>query len=127
MAEPVTSTTGIALSVGTVTLVGSIFGMQFDALMFGLFGGLIMLSRITPKTRLEAFTTLIASVLIAGIIAPILAAWLSDTFQFLHKVKEDNLREAAALVIGAGWLTVLPTLWEGAKEWIGNKFGGAKQ
>lgn len=126
-AEPISASTGYVITVGTVTIAGTLFGMHFDALMFGLFGGLIMLSRISPKTRLEAFTTLITSVILAGVMAPILAAWTSETFTFAQKVKEDVMREAAALVIGGGWLTVLPTAWEAAKSWIGSKFGGTKQ
>lgn len=45
MTEPATITAaGGALALGTVTLTGSILGLEYDVLLVGLAGGLVALS-----------------------------------------------------------------------------------
>ena len=53
MAEPASSTASIAIAAGTITLSGSVFGVQYDALLAGFFGGLVSLSYLPPMSALK--------------------------------------------------------------------------
>lgn len=112
MAEPTTSTTGITISVGTVSVVGTLLGMNYDSLLFGLFGGLLMLSRGAVASRLAAFSALASSTLFAGVGSPIAAAFAVSYFSPLAALGHDIVRCAAALAIGCGWQAGIPAIWQ---------------
>lgn len=113
MAEPATNTVaGVAIATGAITLTGSIFGLQFDALLFGLFGGLISLAHLGAMTILKTAATLLTAVLLGGLSAPwavAIGAGVAAAFgwtEFYAKVPSDAVRLAGALVVGfsAQWL-----------------------
>ena len=103
MAEPNSSAVGgLAIATGAISLSGTIFGLQADALLFGLFGGLIWLAAGAPLTKWRAASVLATAVLFAGVGSPILVAWALDSFAFLAKVSPDVLGAGAAMALGFG-------------------------
>lgn len=109
--EPVSSTTtGIALAAGTVTLTGSIFGVQYEALLAGFFGGLCYLTYAPPTTKLKIAGSLATSSLMAGYFAPILAITAKHFLPWLSTVAEAPLRIATAAGIGLLGQSLLPAI-----------------
>lgn len=102
------SAAGVTFTIGTVSVVGTLFGMHYDALLFGLFGGLIFLTNSPKVSRVNAIGNVIASVLLAGAMSPLFGALLLSWFEFLTSVGEDNMRRASSLAIGAGWQAGVP-------------------
>lgn len=77
-----TATTAPEIAVAgiTLTVTGSMLGLQFDALMFGLFGALIAqtlvtdppVEGLTPLRRyVRVFAQLLAAGLLAGLLTPV--------------------------------------------------------
>lgn len=112
------SAAAITISVGTVSVVGTLLGMHYDALLFGLFGGLIFLSRSPSVTRYQAISSTIASVLIAGVAAPILSLIVTSNFSSFQSLGEDTLRRACAMLIGGGWQAGVPIAFDFIKQWV---------
>lgn len=112
------SAAGVTFVIGTVSVVGTLFGMHYDSLLFGLFGGLIFLMNSPRTSRIAALSSIIASVLLAGIMAPIMSAVLLSWYEVLASVGEDSIRRASALAIGAGWHASLPTAFAFVKSKI---------
>ena len=106
------SAAGVTISVGTVSIVGTLLGMHYDALLFGLFGGLLFLARSDSAQRPKAIASIISSTLIAGVGSPIFASMLVFWINGLETVGGDTLRRACALALGGGWQAVLPTALE---------------
>ncbi len=117
----ISSTAGVTFVIGTVSVVGTVFGMHYDSLLFGLFGGLIFLTNSPRTSRVAALSSVIASVLLAGSMAPILAAFLISWYDVLANVGEDNVRRAGSLAIGAGWHASLPAVISFVKTKLGVK------
>lgn len=90
--------------------------MHYDSLLFGLFGGLIFLMNSPKTSRIAALSSILASVLLAGIMAPILSAVLLSWYEVLVAVGDDNMRRASALAIGAGWHASVPTVFAFVKS-----------
>lgn len=109
---------GVTISVGTVSIVGTLFGMHYDALLFGLFGGLLFLARGATVTRAQAVTGIVASALIAGVFSPIVANIAISFSSSLGDVGTDTLRRASALALGGGWQAALPAALEGLRKWL---------
>jgi len=107
MAEPAASTVGIAIAAGTITVTGSIFGVQYDALLAGFFGGLVSLSFLPPMSAGKIAGSVAGSSILAGFFAPILAAAWVHNFPWLLTVG-DFTRIAAAAALGLGWQALLP-------------------
>jgi hypothetical protein len=80
-----------------MTLTGSIFGMQWDALLIGFFGGLIALQHIGPMTKRTLAGTLFAACVLAGYFSPIVSAAIVEYMAWTSKLPLDVLRRAAAL------------------------------
>lgn len=121
MTEPIsTAATGTAISVGTVTLVGTVFGMRYDLLLLGLFGVLCSLAVQEKKKRTTAFSLVAISTLFSGAISPVAGAVLAKWLDLPGNV--EDLRICAAPVIGFGWQAIAPAVWGlmtqryGAKE-----------
>ncbi len=112
------SITGLTITVGTVSIAGTLFGMHYDSLMFGLFGGLIFLSRTPAGTRMKAVTGVISSCLVAGALSPILATFVSSLSASLAKVDPDTMRRAASLVVGGSWQVAAPEALKAVKDWF---------
>lgn len=120
MTEPATTTT--ALSVGTVTLVGSIFGMHYDLLLIGLFGGLLRLGQAQITSRKGAFASVTLSTMLAGAVAPVAGSMTANFFGLANPIEE--LRICAAFLLGYGWQTITPVLVDFVKQKLG---GGYQQ
>jgi hypothetical protein len=69
MAEPASSTASIAIAAGTITLSGSVFGVQYDALLAGFFGGLVSLSYLPHMPAFKVAGSMAGSALLAGFAA----------------------------------------------------------
>lgn len=109
MTEPAGSTASIALAAGTITLSGSVFGVQYDALLAGFFGGLVSLSYLPPMSAWKIVGTVAGSALLAGFFAPVLAVaalhyfpWLLGVGDFARLAGGAALGIAAQVLIPAG-------------------------
>jgi hypothetical protein len=122
MAEP-SSTSAAAFTVGTVSIVGTFLGMHYDALLLGLFGGLIMLARQQAATRLIAFSSVTLSTLFAGAMSPVAA---SVVVAYTAALTLDEARISCAALIGCGWQSMAPIITDFVKQSfgaIGKKIG----
>lgn len=120
MAEPASSTVGIAIAAGTITLTGSILGLQYGYLMAGLFGGLVALSVATPTTRLRMATSVAISALAAGYSTPVLVVFANEYLAWTGRVARDSFELFCAAGIGVSAQTALP----GALSWLKKRIGG---
>lgn len=107
--EPVSSTTtGIALAAGTITITGSVFGVEYEALLAGFFGGLCYITYTTPTTKIRLAAMLATASLTAGFFAPILTVGLLNYLPWLEKVNEVALRIGVAAWIGLVGQSAMP-------------------
>jgi len=107
MPEPLVSTASIVIAASTVTLSGSVFGVQYDALLAGLIGGLVSLTYLPALPLLKMIGTVAGSALLAGFFAPVLAAAALHFFPWLQSVG-DFLRLAGAAALGLGAQVLVP-------------------
>lgn len=118
--EPVSSTTtGIALAAGTVTITGSVFGVEYEALLAGFFGGLCYITYMPVTSKLRLAATLAAASLTAGFFAPICTVGLLNYLPWLAKVGEDALRIGVAAWIGLAGQSAMPFLLAKLNKKIG--------
>lgn len=119
MAEPSTATGGgVALAAGTITLTGSILGLQYDALLFGLAGGLVSLMHLPPDhpalgTMWRTAGMLAASAFFAAVLSPAAAPALYGLADWALRIPENAVRLAAAALIGLTlqWLVPAGMKW----------------
>lgn len=117
-----------ALNIGTVGIVGTLLGMPLEALILGAVAGSVAHGLGGVTTRQRGISVIMASTLLAGALSPLVVAWLS-----LHTdLKEEVLKAAVPVLIGAAWPWAMPQLADGLKRIWGavvNKcvkwFGGA--
>lgn len=119
MAEPASSTVGIAIAAGTVTLTGSILGLQYGYLMAGLFGGLVALSMADPTTRLRMAASVAISALAAGYATPVLVVFANEYLTWTGKVAHESFELFCAAGIGISAQTTLPSGIAWLKKRIG--------
>ncbi|MET3132854.1 hypothetical protein AAKU55_003135 [Oxalobacteraceae bacterium GrIS 1.11] len=119
MAEPASSTVGIAIAAGTITLTGSILGVQYDALLAGLAGGLVSLSYLPAMTWGRIAGSVAGSSLIAGWFAPLASIAAANYFPFVAGAGESTIRIAAAAALGLGAQVIIPA----AFAWLRKKGG----
>ncbi len=107
MAEPSSTTAGaVAAATGVITLTGSIGILQYDALLFGLFGGLISLMHISAGTPARMAGSLATAALlgaVAALFAPAIVQNLSalnSALAWTRAIPVDPIRLAAALLVG---------------------------
>lgn len=125
MAEPAASTSAaIAIAFGTVTVSGSLLGIQYDALLAGFFGGLVSLSVLPPMSNWKIAGSVVCSALLAGFFAPLCAAAALNFLPWLSAVSELT-RLACAVVIGICWQPILPAGLSRLRSVIGS--GGRPQ
>lgn len=123
MAEPAASTTtGIALAFGTVSISGAFLGIQYETLLAGFFGGLVSLSVLPPMSNLKTVWSVVGSAFLAGYFAPICATWALVGAPWLVPLA-DLVRLACAVVIGICWQPILPVCIDRFRSWIGTKGG----
>lgn len=120
MAEPTSSTVGIAIAAGTITLSGSILGVHYDALLAGFFGGLVSLSYLPATSIARIAGTVAASALLAGFFAPVISMAAMNYFAWLAGTG-DHTRIATAAGIGLCAQVAIPAVF----NWIRLK-GGAQ-
>lgn len=106
MAEPST-TAGIAIGAGVITITGSIFGVHYDMLLAGFFGGLLSLSHLPPMSFWRVAWTVGTASLAAGFFGPVVASAAAHYFTFLAELG-DFLRLAAGAAIGGSIHSIIP-------------------
>ena len=115
LAEPSSSAVagGIVIATGTVTLTGSFLGLQYDALLFGLCGGMFSLMFLPPdsptlrSTRSTA-CMLIAAAFFGALLSPAAAPIVHSAADWTSKIPAESLRLAAAGVIGLVFQFAVP-------------------
>lgn len=131
MAEP-TSSSIAAVTIATgITLTGSLFGLQADELLAGLFGGLLSLMHLTHEQRqppieppwLGHLATLwwVASILgsaaiMGALAAPAAHAATVEYFSFAKNMHGDGLRLGLAGLVGLSAQIVIPLLFARLKR-----------
>ena len=111
MTEPASNTVAaVAIATGAITLSGSIIGMQYDALLVGLFGGLISLMHLPPMGAWKMAGTLFSAVIMAGLISPFGVEAAHAYLDWTAKVPNNVVRLASALVIGIIAQAAIPLL-----------------
>ena len=115
------STAGVAVAAGTITLTGSVVGVPYDALLAGFFGGLVWLTYRPPGDLWKTASSVAVSSLVAGVIAPLVAAWAVGEFAWLALLADPMtaMRIAAAVSIGLCAQVAIPA----ALNRIGSKIG----
>lgn len=109
MADPATNTcAGIAAATGAITLCGSIFGLQYDALLFGLFGGLISLMHLGPMGIMRLASTLGSAALLGALFGPAAVAAAAASWAWVAAVPPTAGRLGAALTVGLFAQAVIP-------------------
>lgn len=109
MAEPSSNTaSGIALATGTITITGSIFGLQYDALLFGLFGGLISLMHLPPMSLLRLVGTLGSAALFGALFGPAMIAFAAASWSWFSAVPAGLARLGGALLVGLFAQAIVP-------------------
>lgn len=119
MAEPST-TAGIAIGAGVITISGSIFGVHYDMLLAGFFGSLLSLSHLPPMSRWRVASTIGTASLAAGFFGPVVATAAAHYFTWLEELG-DLLRLAAGAGIGASIHSVIPAALNRIKAYGGSK------
>jgi hypothetical protein len=121
MAEPSSTTAGgIAVATGFVTLTGSFLGLQYDALLFGLFGGLVSLMHVSVGTPRRMAGTLATAALLGAVLSQFTPALVHE-FEMLKRVNSDHIRLATALFGGLFGQFGIPLVM----GWLSRKSGGA--
>lgn len=119
MAEPSSTAGAVAVATGVITITGSIVGLQYDALLFGLLGGLISLMHVSVGSPVRMAGTL-ATAAILGAISSQFSPALIANIPGLPLVKPDHVRLAAALLVGLFGQFTIPLLM----NWMKSKSEG---
>jgi hypothetical protein len=120
MPEPASMTASIALAAGTITLSGSVFGVQYDALLAGFVGGLVSLTYLPPMPALKIAGTLAGSALLAGFFAPVIAAAALHFFPWLQGVG-DFMRLAGGAALGLAAQVLIPACLKRLRRYVGGQ------
>lgn len=108
MAEPAHTASGIVIATGAITLSGSIFGLQYDALLFGLFGGLISLMHLAPMSLARLAGTLASAALTGALFGPAAVAAAAASWAWMAAVPATSARLGAALCVGIFIQAIIP-------------------
>lgn len=119
MAEPSSSAIGsIAITTGVITLTGSVFGLEYDAMLMGLLGGLIALMHLpSPKSgsiasdAVRTAMSLISAAILGALFSPIAGPALNAWMEFTQKIPPTALRLAAAGAIGLTAQVIVPLVF----------------
>lgn len=124
MSEPASGTVGsVALATGSITLTGAIFGLNYDALLCGLFGGLISLMHLEMQSKYQTFVSLAAASVSGAMFSPVAVAAGLNYADWLAKVSPENLRMAAAGAIGVFGQPLIPVVLRLLKSRAGKAEG----
>lgn len=94
MTEPSSS---VAAWLAGAATAGAVLGLQYDALVPGLLGGLMALSFAAPTTRMRMAIAVATSTVLAGYGAPVAAVLL---MQWLPPTDTQAARALSAVAIG---------------------------
>jgi len=120
MAEPASSTAGVAIAAGTITVSGSIIGVQYDLLLAGFAGGLVSLSYLPAMTRWRIAGSVASSAILAGFVAPVMAAGALHYLPWVASVG-DFMRMVAAFGLGICAQVLIPAALKRLGKWLGGK------
>lgn len=103
MTEPAnTATACVAAVTGSVTICGKFFGMEYDALVLGFFGGVVSLMWLPAMNPLRLCGTLFTASVFGGAASPLAPAIAAKYADFLLATGgAAPLRLFAALAFGA--------------------------
>jgi hypothetical protein len=87
--------------------IKEILGMPPDAVLYGLFGGLIMLTRMEKTNRAKALSTVLSSMVIAGTGAELFGDFLVHKLGVFDHTSFKTIRIASALFLGACWQKII--------------------
>lgn len=119
MAEPSTAA-GVAIGAGVITITGSIFGVHYDMLLAGFFGGLLSLSHLPAMSRWRVAGTVGTAALAAGFFGPVIAAAAQHYFPWMAELG-DFLRLAAGAAIGMSIHSIIPVTLRRVRTIIGGQ------
>lgn len=119
-ADPASATvTAVATTLPIITLTGSIFGLQYDAMLIGLFAGLIGTMHIqsappenTSKCAavLKTGFMLLSAAVLGALFSPVAVAASVEYLPFTKNISPVALRLAAAGAIGLCAQVAVPLL-----------------
>lgn len=115
MAEPTTSA-GLAIAAGTITLTGSIFGIDYDMLLAGFFGGLVSLSFMQQTTKTKVAATVATSSIAAGLFGPTVVIIGLHWFPFLADLG-TGVRLVSGATIGLFFQSAIPAVMRQISKW----------
>lgn len=119
MTEPTTS--GVTFALGAITLTGSMFGMDGNHLLAGLFGAFVALRYAGPLSAWSMFSSLATGTLVAGQIAPVAASAAAAQFSWLSSLPGHV--GAMAFFIGIATQTILPAALKRLRGMVETKDG----
>ena len=116
-----------AVNISAIGIAGTFFGMPIEALVLGAVGGAVALGRSEPSGRRQAVTGLIASMMLAGTLSPLLMELGAN---YLHLSDTALLKAFVPFTVGATWQWFTPKITALIEAWylkIFNKIKGDKQ
>ena len=122
-----TINTAAAVNISAIGIAGTFFGMPIEALVLGAVGGAVALGRSEPSGRRQAVTGLIASMMLAGTLSPLLVELGTN---YLHLSDTALLKAFVPFTVGATWQWFTPKITALIEAWylkIFNKIKGDKQ
>jgi hypothetical protein len=100
---------GATIALGAITITGTIFNMQADALLAGLFGGFVALRYTSQMTKWQLAASLVSATGLAGSFSPVAHAAALHYVSWLAAAG-DMARLACAVAIGLFAQTLVPIL-----------------
>lgn len=122
MNEP---TTSITIATGSVALTGAVLGLQYDALLLGLLGGLVALQHLGPMSRTAMAASLAAAAVFAAAMSPVAVGAAAEYAPWTAKLKPDVARIALAFGLGLASQTIVPAALAALRALLG-RFGGGQ-
>lgn len=122
-----TINTAAAVNISAIGIAGTFFGMPIEALVLGAVGGAVALGRSEPSGRRQAVSGLIASMMLAGTLSPLLVELGTN---YLHLSDTALLKAFVPFTVGATWQWFTPKITALIEAWylkIFNKIKGDKQ
>ena len=122
-----TINTAAAVNISAIGIAGTFFGMPIEALVLGAVGGAVALGRSEPSGRRQAVSGLIASMMLAGTLSPLLVELGAN---YLHLSDTALLKAFVPFTVGATWQWFTPKITALIEAWylkIFNKIKGDKQ
>ncbi len=116
-----------AVNISAIGIAGTFLGMPIEALILGAVGGAVSLGRSEPSGRRQAVTGLIASMMLAGTLSPLLMELGTN---YLHLSDTALLKAFVPFTVGATWQWFTPKITALIEAWylkIFNKIKGDKQ